>query len=84
MLQTCEMNDSVVKDAFQCPQLPKKINFSKIYFCFSSRLLLLYVTPFCFWITEAEKVVGWAKSHYLSSCLLPSVKGDRLQVPRER
>ncbi|KAL7098530.1 hypothetical protein ACP275_09G023200 [Erythranthe tilingii] len=32
---------------------------------------------------KAEKVVGWAKSHYLSSCLLPSVKGDRLQVPRE-
>ncbi|KAK4394692.1 Spastin [Sesamum angolense] len=32
---------------------------------------------------EAEKVVGWAKSHHLSSCLLPSVKGDRLQLPRE-
>ncbi|KAK6148374.1 hypothetical protein DH2020_019286 [Rehmannia glutinosa] len=32
---------------------------------------------------KAEKVVGWAKSHYLSSCLLPSVKGDRLQLPRE-
>ncbi|XP_057804565.1 uncharacterized protein LOC131019956 isoform X1 [Salvia miltiorrhiza] len=32
---------------------------------------------------KAEKVVGWAKSHYLSSCLLPSVKGDQLQVPRE-
>ncbi|CAA0826718.1 P-loop containing nucleoside triphosphate hydrolases superfamily protein [Striga hermonthica] len=31
---------------------------------------------------KAEKVVGWAKSHYLSSCLLPSVKGDRLQLPR--
>ncbi|PIN15511.1 AAA+-type ATPase [Handroanthus impetiginosus] len=32
---------------------------------------------------KAEKVVGWAKNHYLSSCLLPSVKGDRLQLPRE-
>ncbi|GFP92354.1 ATPase family aaa domain-containing protein 1-a [Phtheirospermum japonicum] len=32
---------------------------------------------------KAEKVVGWAKSHYLSSCLLPLVKGDRLQLPRE-
>ncbi|XP_024193678.1 uncharacterized protein LOC112197288 isoform X2 [Rosa chinensis] len=32
---------------------------------------------------KAEKVVGWAKSHYLSSCLVPSVKGDRLQLPRE-
>ncbi|GER56829.1 P-loop containing nucleoside triphosphatehydrolases superfamily protein [Striga asiatica] len=31
---------------------------------------------------KSEKVVGWAKSHYLSSCLLPSVKGDRLQLPR--
>ncbi|XP_022147527.1 uncharacterized protein LOC111016414 isoform X2 [Momordica charantia] len=32
---------------------------------------------------NAEKVVGWAKNHYLSSCLLPSVKGDRLHLPRE-
>ncbi|XP_051123249.1 uncharacterized protein LOC127246086 isoform X2 [Andrographis paniculata] len=32
---------------------------------------------------KAEKVVGWAKSHYLSTCLVPSVKGDRLQLPRE-
>lgn len=32
---------------------------------------------------NAEKVVGWAKNHYLSSCLLPSIKGDRLQLPRE-
>ncbi|KAL2243935.1 uncharacterized protein LOC105157217 isoform X1 [Sesamum indicum] len=32
---------------------------------------------------KAEKVVGWAKSHHLSSCLLPSVKGDRLQLPRD-
>ncbi|XP_042042492.1 uncharacterized protein LOC121787732 isoform X2 [Salvia splendens] len=32
---------------------------------------------------KAEKVVGWARSHYLSSCPLPSVKGDRLQIPRE-
>ncbi|OIW08832.1 hypothetical protein TanjilG_16413 [Lupinus angustifolius] len=33
---------------------------------------------------KAEKVVGWAKNHYLSSCLLPSVKGERLCLPRER
>ncbi|KAE9616430.1 putative microtubule-severing ATPase [Lupinus albus] len=32
---------------------------------------------------KAEKVVGWAKNHYLSSCLLPSVKGERLWLPRE-
>ncbi|XP_019451943.1 PREDICTED: uncharacterized protein LOC109354045 [Lupinus angustifolius] len=32
---------------------------------------------------KAEKVVGWAKNHYLSSCLLPSVKGERLCLPRE-
>lgn len=35
-------------------------------------------------IAEAEKVVGWAKNHYLSSCLLPSIKGERLILPRER
>lgn len=32
---------------------------------------------------KAEKVVGWAKSHYLSFCVLPCVKGDRLYLPRE-
>ncbi|KAK7404349.1 hypothetical protein VNO78_05178 [Psophocarpus tetragonolobus] len=32
---------------------------------------------------KAEKVVGWAKNHYLSSCLLPSIKGERLCLPRE-
>ncbi|XP_050231999.1 uncharacterized protein LOC126680824 isoform X2 [Mercurialis annua] len=32
---------------------------------------------------KAEKVIGWAKNHYLSSCLLPSIKGDRLLLPRE-
>ncbi|KAL8457800.1 hypothetical protein ACS0TY_035611 [Phlomoides rotata] len=32
---------------------------------------------------KAEKVVGWAKNHYLSTCPLPLVKGDRLQLPRE-
>ncbi|KAL6295391.1 hypothetical protein ACE6H2_003533 [Prunus campanulata] len=32
---------------------------------------------------KAEKVVGWAKNHYLSSCLLPSIKGERLHLPRE-
>ncbi|KAA3462511.1 P-loop containing nucleoside triphosphate hydrolases superfamily protein isoform 1 [Gossypium australe] len=33
---------------------------------------------------KAEKVVGWAKNHYLSSCTLPSIKGERLCLPRER
>ncbi|XP_059656435.1 uncharacterized protein LOC132303264 isoform X2 [Cornus florida] len=33
--------------------------------------------------SKAEKVVGWAKNHYLSSCLLPSIKGERLSMPRE-
>nr|GMD34202.1 Spastin like [Ipomoea batatas] len=32
---------------------------------------------------KAEKVVGWAKNHYLSSCVEPSIKGDRLHLPRE-
>ncbi|GFZ15713.1 P-loop containing nucleoside triphosphate hydrolases superfamily protein [Actinidia rufa] len=32
---------------------------------------------------KAEKVVGWAKNHYLSSCLLPSIKADKLCIPRE-
>ncbi|KAI4366731.1 hypothetical protein MLD38_022571 [Melastoma candidum] len=32
---------------------------------------------------KAEKVVGWAKNHYLASCVLPSIKGDRLCLPRE-
>ncbi|KAK9274576.1 hypothetical protein L1049_021825 [Liquidambar formosana] len=32
---------------------------------------------------KAEKVVGWAKNHYLASCLLPSIKGDRLYLPLE-
>ncbi|XP_028766980.1 uncharacterized protein LOC114724718 isoform X5 [Neltuma alba] len=32
---------------------------------------------------KAEKVVGWAKNNYLSSCPLPYVKGERLCLPRE-
>ncbi|XP_012081406.1 uncharacterized protein LOC105641469 isoform X2 [Jatropha curcas] len=32
---------------------------------------------------KAEKIVGWAKNHYLSSCLVPSIKGERLILPRE-
>ncbi|KAJ6997202.1 hypothetical protein NC653_013696 [Populus alba x Populus x berolinensis] len=32
---------------------------------------------------KAEKVIGWAKNHYLSSCLLPCIKGDRLSLPHE-
>ncbi|KAL6635128.1 hypothetical protein ACP70R_027799 [Stipagrostis hirtigluma subsp. patula] len=32
---------------------------------------------------KAKKVVGWARSHYLSSTVLPSIKGDRLIIPRE-
>ncbi|KAK3004269.1 hypothetical protein RJ639_019141, partial [Escallonia herrerae] len=30
---------------------------------------------------KAEKVVGWAKNNYLSSCLLPLIKGERLFMP---
>ncbi|XP_076885587.1 uncharacterized protein LOC143535128 isoform X2 [Bidens hawaiensis] len=32
---------------------------------------------------KAENVVGWAKNHYLSTCDLPSVKSDRMNLPRE-
>ncbi|CAJ2679628.1 peroxisomal ATPase pex6-like isoform X2 [Trifolium pratense] len=32
---------------------------------------------------KAEKVVGWAKNHHLSSCLHPSIKGEKLFIPRE-
>ncbi|XP_020090267.1 uncharacterized protein LOC109711554 isoform X2 [Ananas comosus] len=32
---------------------------------------------------KAERVVGWARNHYLSSIILPSLKGDRLVIPRE-
>jgi hypothetical protein len=43
---------------------------------------LLHV--FALSISEAEMVVGWARSHYLSSAVNPSIKGDRLIIPRER
>lgn len=32
---------------------------------------------------KAEKVIGWAKNHYLYTCLHPSIKGDRLYLPLE-
>lgn len=32
----------------------------------------------------AEKVIGWAKNHYLSSCPSLSIKEGRLILPRER
>ncbi|KAI3525837.1 hypothetical protein L1887_04965 [Cichorium endivia] len=32
---------------------------------------------------KAENVVGWAKNRYLSTCDLPSVKSDRLNLPCE-
>ncbi|CAL5052000.1 unnamed protein product [Urochloa decumbens] len=32
---------------------------------------------------RAEMVVGWARNHYLSSSVNPSIKGDRLIIPRE-
>ncbi|KAG4386669.1 hypothetical protein GLYMA_11G101600v4 [Glycine max] len=45
---------------------------------------LLHVNTDGIFLTKhTEKVVGWAKNHYLSSCLLPSVKGERLCLPRE-
>jgi hypothetical protein len=35
-------------------------------------------------IAEAERVVGWARNHYLSSTVSPSIKGDKLIIPQER
>ncbi|KAM0918339.1 hypothetical protein ACQ4PT_008905 [Festuca glaucescens] len=32
---------------------------------------------------RAEMVIGWARSHYLSSATHPSIKGDKLVIPRE-
>ncbi|CAN1172809.1 Outer mitochondrial transmembrane helix translocase [Linum perenne] len=32
---------------------------------------------------KAEKIVGWAKNHYLSSCVCPSIENERLVLPRE-
>ncbi|KAM7270207.1 hypothetical protein ACFE04_029421 [Oxalis oulophora] len=32
---------------------------------------------------KAEKIIGWAKNHYLSSSLPPSIEGARLCLPRE-
>ncbi|KAM2422522.1 hypothetical protein ACFX1W_020374 [Malus domestica] len=46
--------------------------------------LLLVDTNGVILTKRTEKVVGWAKNHYLSSCLLPYVKGERLHLPRER
>ncbi|KAJ8747298.1 hypothetical protein K2173_011563 [Erythroxylum novogranatense] len=46
-------------------------------------LLLLSTDGVILTRQRAEKVVGWAKNHYLSYCLFPSIKGDRLSLPRE-
>ncbi|XXG61333.1 hypothetical protein AAC387_Pa04g3020 [Persea americana] len=32
---------------------------------------------------KAEKVGGWARNHYLSSCILPSIKSEKLMLPRD-
>ncbi|RZC49221.1 hypothetical protein C5167_017647 [Papaver somniferum] len=32
---------------------------------------------------KAEKVIGWARNHYLSTCDCPCVEGARLNLPRE-
>ncbi|WVZ81895.1 hypothetical protein U9M48_029222 [Paspalum notatum var. saurae] len=32
---------------------------------------------------KAEMVIGWARSHYLSSAVNPSIKSERLIIPRE-
>ncbi|XP_073006818.1 uncharacterized protein [Typha latifolia] len=32
---------------------------------------------------KAEKVVGWARNHYLSAVNCPSIKGNKLMIPRE-
>ncbi|KAL6549438.1 hypothetical protein OROHE_008555 [Orobanche hederae] len=31
---------------------------------------------------KAEKIIGWATNHYLSSCQLPSIKEERMNVPQ--
>lgn len=38
----------------------------------------------CFVFAGAEKVIGWARNHYLSSCPSPSINEGRLILPRER
>lgn len=61
-----------------------QIHISYVFiYCFSLYLDERSSSDILF-IADAEKVVGWAKNHYLSSCLLPNIKGDRLQLPRER
>lgn len=46
--------------------------------------LLLIKTDDIFLTKEkAEKVIGWAKNHYLSSIIVPTVKSKRLMIPRE-
>ncbi|KAJ6412838.1 hypothetical protein OIU84_005816, partial [Salix udensis] len=42
----------------------------------------LFINVLCLYPPKAEKVIGWAKNHYLSSSLLPCIKGDRLSLPR--
>ncbi|XP_072978016.1 uncharacterized protein [Typha angustifolia] len=32
---------------------------------------------------KAEKVVGWARNHYLSAVNCPCIKGNKLMIPRE-
>ncbi|XP_020696627.1 uncharacterized protein LOC110109771 [Dendrobium catenatum] len=50
-----------------------------------SCLELLHLKTDCIFLTKqkAEKVVGWARNHYLSSISVPSVSNGRLLIPRE-
>ncbi|PKA60472.1 Katanin p60 ATPase-containing subunit A1 [Apostasia shenzhenica] len=32
---------------------------------------------------KTEKIVGWARNHYLSSIILPSIQNNRLLIPRQ-
>ncbi|KAL0908513.1 hypothetical protein M5K25_023009 [Dendrobium thyrsiflorum] len=50
-----------------------------------SCLELLHLKTDCIFLTKqkAEKVVGWARNHYLSSINVPSVSNGRLLIPLE-
>ncbi|XP_020577100.1 uncharacterized protein LOC110022480 isoform X2 [Phalaenopsis equestris] len=50
-----------------------------------SCLELLHLKTDCVFLTKqkAEKVVGWARNHYLSSVIHPSVSNGRLLIPCE-
>ncbi|XP_012829179.1 PREDICTED: uncharacterized protein LOC105950378 [Erythranthe guttata] len=42
-----------------------------------SEMHKVHIVLFC---SKAENVIGWATNHHLSSCISPSVKGERLHL----